>query len=95
MHPLCLATERLELQPLSPDSLDAFVAGDVDRLRALTGAAFPVPLVPPPLMDDVLAFFRDRLRAHPDTGMGRDPEMGEVLVYSCAGGTAASPGAVE
>src|SRR3712207_8786626 len=33
------------------------------RLEALTGARFPEPLRPPPLMDDALSFIRDRLRA--------------------------------
>lgn len=61
-----LVTERLELRPLSPESLDALVLGDEARLGALTGATFPVPLVPPPFMADVLAYFRDRILAHPD-----------------------------
>ena len=66
MPPLAIATERLDLSPLAADAIEALLAGDRARLDALTGAAFPTPLRPPPLMEDALPFIRDRLLAEPD-----------------------------
>lgn len=63
---LRLSTDRLELLPLGLDALQALILRDRERLEALTGARFPEPLLPPPLMDDVLPFMRDRLRAEPE-----------------------------
>lgn len=60
-----LSTGRTDLLPLTAAALDALIHGDRERLEALTGARFPVPLAPPPLMDDVLSFIRDRLLADP------------------------------
>ena len=60
-----IATERLDLSPLAVEAIDALLAGDRPRLAALTGAVFPTPLVPPPMMDDALPFIRDRLRDEP------------------------------
>ena len=60
-----LSTDRVELLPLTADAIDALILRDRERLAALTGARFPEPLVPPPLMDDALPFMRDRLRAEP------------------------------
>lgn len=60
-----IKTERLELLPLSPEAIEALLAADEPRLRALTGAAFPTPLRPPPLMESLLPLVRDRVRAHP------------------------------
>jgi RimJ/RimL family protein N-acetyltransferase len=62
---LRLTTERLELLPLTADALDALIRRDRGRLEAMTGARFPDPLLPPPLMDDALPFMRDRLQADP------------------------------
>lgn len=39
--------------------------GDRQRLEALTGARFPSPVVAPPLTDDALPMFVDRLRTQP------------------------------
>jgi RimJ/RimL family protein N-acetyltransferase len=61
-----LMTERLELRPLTADAVDALIDRDRERLETLTNARFPEPLEPPPLMDDALAFLRDRLRAEPE-----------------------------
>ncbi len=60
-----LSTDRVELLPLTADAIYALILRDRERLAALTGARFPEPLVPPPLMDDALPFMRDRLRAAP------------------------------
>lgn len=65
LHPVPISTQRLELQPLSVAAIDALLAGDELRLRELTGAVFPAPLAPPPLMDGVLPVMRDRQRADP------------------------------
>jgi ribosomal-protein-alanine N-acetyltransferase len=61
-----LATERMRLLALDADTLEAWVARDAGRLTARTGARFALPLEAPPLVDDVLPFVRDRLRAIPD-----------------------------
>src|SRR3954464_6977923 len=58
-----LRTPRLELSPLSAESIDALLEGNSNRLRSLTGAEFPVPVAPPPYMADSLPVVRDRLRA--------------------------------
>ena len=63
--PTRLEGARVALLQLSADALDALIAGDAERLEGLTGARFPRPLRPPPLMDDALPFMRDRLRAEP------------------------------
>jgi RimJ/RimL family protein N-acetyltransferase len=60
-----IRTDRLLLLALDADALDACIAGDRERLSSLTGAAFPVPLVAPPLMDDALPYMCDQLRAAP------------------------------
>jgi RimJ/RimL family protein N-acetyltransferase len=60
-----IRTDRLLLLALDADALDACIAGDRERLSALTGATFPVPLVAPPLLDDALPYMRDQLRAAP------------------------------
>ena len=62
-----LLTSRLELVPFSAEGIDALLAGDDKRLRAVTGLSFPEPLRAPPLMEDVLVLVRDRLRADPAT----------------------------
>lgn len=62
---LRLDTPRLFLVPFTADAIDALLAGDYARLEALTGYAFPLPLRPPPLLEEVLPLVRDRLRADP------------------------------
>jgi RimJ/RimL family protein N-acetyltransferase len=64
---LTLSTPRLDLQPFSADAIEALLAGDESRLGTLTGARFPAPLRPPPLLEEVLPLVRDRLRADPAT----------------------------
>lgn len=61
-----VTTARLSLRPLSAEAFDALLAADARALTAATGARFPEPIAPPPLMDDVIPFLRDRLRAAPD-----------------------------
>jgi RimJ/RimL family protein N-acetyltransferase len=58
-------TDRLELQPFTAAAIAALLAADEPRLRALTGATFPVPLAPPPLMEAVLPTMRERQEADP------------------------------
>ncbi len=60
-----LSNGRTDLLPLTAAALDALILRNRERLEALTGASFPEPLAPPPLMDDVLSFIRDRLLADP------------------------------
>lgn len=62
-----LSTPRLSLRPLTAEAIDALLAGDGVRLTELTGAVFPAPLRPPPLLEDILPLVRDRLRAAPAT----------------------------
>ena len=62
-----ISTDRLELTPLTADSIDALLAGDEPRLRALTSATFPTPLRPPPLIEDVLPLVREQLTLSPET----------------------------
>lgn len=64
---LTLSTPRLELVPFTADAIDALLAGDESRLSILTGATFPAPLRPPPLLEDVLPLVRTRLRQDPAT----------------------------
>ena len=65
MDPWTISTDRLDLPPLSADAVQALIDGDAERLTALTGAVFPLPLRAPPLTEDALPFFRDRLREEP------------------------------
>jgi RimJ/RimL family protein N-acetyltransferase len=60
------STARLELTPMTPEVIDALLAGDRPRLRTLTGAEFPEPVAPPPYMAESLPEVRDRLRENPD-----------------------------
>ena len=60
-----LETSRLELLALTPEAIDALLAGDAARLVRLTDARFPAPLRPPPLTEDVLRLVHERLRADP------------------------------
>ena len=62
-----LATERLDLVPFTADAIDALLAGNEAGLRAATGASFPTPLRPPPLLEEVLPLVRTRLREEPGT----------------------------
>lgn len=59
------ASRRLDLPPLSVETLTALIAGDRSTLEAATDARFPEPLAAPPLMEDVLPAFLAALRADP------------------------------
>jgi ribosomal-protein-alanine N-acetyltransferase len=59
------STSRLELAPMSAETIDALLAGDAERLRSLTGAVFPTPVEPPPYMAEALPAVRGRLRESP------------------------------
>src|SRR5215217_2048319 len=61
-------TARLELTPLDADAIQALLAGDAARLEKLTGAAFPLPVAPPPYMADSLPVVAARLRTSPAEG---------------------------
>jgi RimJ/RimL family protein N-acetyltransferase len=60
-----LPTARLRLRPLDADVVDALIAGDAERLHALTGARFARPAAPP-YMAEALPDVRERLRRHPE-----------------------------
>ncbi len=66
MDRLAIATDRLDLRPLSADAVQALIDGDLERLQGLTGAVFPLPLEAPPEMSDALPYFVERLRAEPE-----------------------------
>jgi [ribosomal protein S5]-alanine N-acetyltransferase len=59
------STPRLELVPMSRETIDALLSGDSERLRSLTGAVFPRPVQPPPYMAEALPAVRNRLRESP------------------------------
>ena len=59
----------VRLVPLAPAALHAIDVGDGDVAYGLTGAAWPRPLVAPPLVGEHLAFLADRL-ATEGTGSG-------------------------
>ena len=71
MEPVPIETVRLRLPVLEVGAIDALIAGDASRLESLTGATFPRPLQPPPLMDDALPYLRDVLLASHETGPWR------------------------
>lgn len=50
---------------MSGDAIEALLAGDAERLRALTGAVFRPPVEPPPYMAEALPAVRERLRDSP------------------------------
>jgi [ribosomal protein S5]-alanine N-acetyltransferase len=58
-------TARLELTPLDADAIQALLAGDAERLKQLTGAAFPQPVGPPPYMAESLPVVGSRLQKSP------------------------------
>lgn len=60
-----IRTERLTLTVFTADAIDALLTGNALRLNAITASAFPAPLAPPPLMEDMLPDLRDRLRNDP------------------------------
>ncbi len=94
-----LETARLRLLQLTPDAIDALLAGEGARLRALTGARFPEPVRPPPLTEGVLPMVRDRLRADPSqegwwTWLVIRKDTGEAVGSAGFGGGPDSEGAV-
>ncbi len=58
---LSLETARLRVTALTRDALQAWLDGDVERLRAETGVVFPSPPACPPLFGEDLPRFRDRM----------------------------------
>jgi ribosomal-protein-alanine N-acetyltransferase len=60
-----IRTERLTLRPFTPEAIEAMLSGDALHLAAVTTAAFPQPLSPPPLMEDVFPMIRQRLLEDP------------------------------
>ena len=58
-------TARLELTPLDADAIQALLEGNAERLKQLTGAAFPQPVGPPPYMAESLPVVGTRLRKSP------------------------------
>ena len=97
--PLQLETPRLRLVPFAPEAIDALLAGDGTRADRLAGAAFPRPLAPPPLMEDLLPLVRDQLRAAPEsagwwTWLAVDRTAGTVTGALGFGGPPDAEGAV-
>ncbi len=90
-------TARLELQPLTAESVGALLARDAERLETLTRAVFPRPLVPPPLMQPALEPLRSRLAAgaHDACSGGwlivRRVDRMAVGMLGCDRATAAAP----
>jgi [ribosomal protein S5]-alanine N-acetyltransferase len=58
-------TARLELAPLDGAAVEALLAGDAERLQAVTGARFAEP-APPPYMAEALPVVGRRLRQAPE-----------------------------
>lgn len=63
--PFTVQTERLRLDALDRDALQAWVDADAASLFALTGARFADPPEPPPLFGEDLPGFRDRMAETP------------------------------
>ncbi len=97
--PLQLETARLRLVPFQPEAIDALLAGDAAGADRLAGAAFPRPLRPPPLMEELLPLVRDQLRAAPQTAgwwtwLAVDRGNGQVTGALGFGGPPDAEGAV-
>ena len=56
-----LSSERLDLMPFTSEILEAMILGESDELHVQTGARFSGGIAPP-LMEDALPHFLDRLR---------------------------------
>jgi len=56
-----LRSERLDLMPFTSEILEAMIRGESDKLHTETGARFSGGIAPP-LMEDALPHFLDRLR---------------------------------
>lgn len=63
---LTLETERLRLTALTAEGLRAWIDKDAERLEGETGVRFSVPVQAPPLLDDDLLHFHERMVAAPD-----------------------------
>lgn len=63
--PFTVQTERLRLDALDRDALQAWLDADAQSLFALTGARFADPPEPPPLFGEDLPGFRDRMAEAP------------------------------
>jgi RimJ/RimL family protein N-acetyltransferase len=66
MAQVSVHTARLEIIPLGSDAIQALLDGEGPRLKELTGAVFPTPVVPPPYMAESLPIVRERLQRRPD-----------------------------
>ncbi|HEX6106176.1 MAG TPA: GNAT family N-acetyltransferase [Gemmatimonadales bacterium] len=60
-----IRTDRLRLSVLDAPAIDALLAGDAERLHALTGSRFPQAAAPP-YMAEALPDVRDRLTRLPE-----------------------------
>lgn len=91
-------TDRLRLIPLDAHGIDALLAGDADRLRALTGSRFARASAPP-YMAEALPDVRERLRQHPEEAPWWNwlivrEDTGEAVGSVALGGPPDSGGAV-
>jgi RimJ/RimL family protein N-acetyltransferase len=59
---LCHETRRLRLTALTAAALEAWMEGDADRLRDETGVSFDEPVEVPPLFEEDLPTFTQRMR---------------------------------
>jgi RimJ/RimL family protein N-acetyltransferase len=64
--PFTVETERLRLNALDRDALQAWLDGDTQALFELTATRFADPPEPPPLFGEDLPMFRDRMAEAPD-----------------------------
>ncbi|HUF34875.1 MAG TPA: GNAT family N-acetyltransferase [Gemmatimonadales bacterium] len=93
-----LRTDRLRLSPLDAAAVDALLAGDAERLRALTGSHFSRASAPP-YMAEALPEVRERLRLYPEEApwwnwlIARE-DTGEAVGAVALGGPPDSAGAV-
>jgi RimJ/RimL family protein N-acetyltransferase len=90
----------VRLAPLGVPELTALIDGDADAAGGLVGASWPRPLAAPPLVDEHLELFRDRLRAEgPDALWWNwaivERVRGEVAGMIGLGGPPGEDGAVE
>lgn len=67
-----LATERLDLLPITLPFVEAILAGDRERAEALCGAALPIAWPGPDLIARAFAPSIDAVRADPETRLWGD-----------------------
>lgn len=93
-----ITTDRLRLTALDAAGIDALIAGDAERLRALTGSRFPHAAAPP-YMAEALPDVRARLEEHPEEAPWWNwlivrEDTGEAIGGVALGGPPDSTGAV-